>query len=174
MNKGWYGNRYGHSLASKGIKTKQERIETGKNNEKKFKNFVKNLLDKENIMFYIDKHGQWIFVDSSKNSLLINMYIDLDGNIEQGGIYANPTGTGIGSKVMQIMKSYADTYDKHIHLNEVDNISFVMKLGGFERYYIDENDKIVYQDDWEHSYLYGDDDTWYDDHLYFVYNRSDF
>lgn len=170
--KGWYGDRQKHSLASRGIKTNQEKIEIGKNNEIQFKNFIKDFLEKENITFYIDKHGQWIYMNNNNNALETNMNIDLNGNVEMYGIYAHPTGTGIGTKVMGIIKLYADTYNKQIHLNDVENIPFIIKLGGFERYYIDDNDKIVYQQDWERSYLYGNDDTWYEDHFYFVYNRS--
>ena len=72
--KGWYGDKQAHSLASRGIKIKQERIELGKINEETFKNFIRNLLKKENITFYIDKYGQWIFVDDNKNSLLIIVF----------------------------------------------------------------------------------------------------
>jgi len=157
--KGWYGNKYGHSLASKGIRIlNKEKFGTIGS----FENFMIEKLKNNNEINLIDikNHLEWIFEDRTGNKLFITMYSDLNNDINLQQIYAIPTGKGLGTKVVNILKEYADENGKTLYANEVENPDWCIKTGFTE---------IEYEEDFEPIY-----EGEVKDFTYWEYRGSDF
>lgn len=142
MTKGWYGNRYGHSLASRGIRVSKEKF----GNIGTFKDFMieemKNNIDIS--LIDIKNHLEWIFEDRNNNKLFLTMYASTTGDINLQQIYAIPTGKGLGTGVINILKKYADKYGKSLYANEVENDIWCKKTG-FEEIFIEDDFEPFYE-----------------------------
>jgi len=156
--KGWYGNKYGHSLASKGIKINKEKFGCIGN----FENFmIKELNDNRDInLIDIKDNLEWVFEDYNGNKLFLMMYSDLNGDINLQKIDAFPTGMGLGTKIIKIIKKYADKYGKFLYANEVENEEFCKKTGFTE---------VIIDDDFEPMY-----EGEVKDFKYYKYGGNDF
>ena len=151
--KGWFGNKVKHSLASKGIKTVNKFVNPEKQSSRGIKTSVKKSYkhtdefdkfmfeefekNKDIDVVEIKNDIEWIFKDVNGTTLNLMMYSDLNGDINLQKIDALPTGTGLGSRVINIIKTYADKNSKTVYANDVENEGFCKSIG-FEEVIIDD------------------------------------